>query len=80
MTRLCCFYTRLDPRAEAALIRYAPLAGLDIEWVETPGLGTAYAEELERRWTGEDDLIVVEQDKEIFPATLQDIASCFNLW
>jgi hypothetical protein len=80
MTRLCCFYTNLDPRAEDALKRFAPQAGLDIEWVETPGPGMVYADELEKRWTGEDDLIVVEQDKEIHAGTLPSIMTCANYW
>lgn len=74
--RLACFYTNLDPRVSEALRKYAPL---DIEWVETPG-SLAYARELEKRWTGEDDLILVEQDKEIFPGTLPDIMACGELW
>lgn len=80
MTRLACFYTDLDPRVETSLRKYAPQAGLDVEWVETPGLGMSYADELKKRWTGESDLIVVEQDKEIFPATLPEIMSCPELW
>lgn len=80
MTRLACFYTNLDSRTKAALEKYAPAAGLDVEWAETPGPGMAYAGELEKRWTGEEDLILVEQDKEIFPSTLQEIASCAHPW
>jgi hypothetical protein len=80
MTVLACFYTKLDPRAEIALKRYAPEAGLEIEWVETPGTGSDYADAMKRYWTGDDDLIIVEQDKEIFPATLPSLKTCQNLW
>lgn len=79
MTRLTCFYTELDPRTRTALERYAPQSGLSVEWVETPG-DQAYAKLLEERWTGEEDLILVEQDKEIFPGTLPNLMYCDQLW
>lgn len=86
MTRLACFYTNLDPRVRSALKRHAPHTGLDVEWVETPGPDTGegatdvYARELEKRWTGEEDLIVVEQDKEIFASTLPELLACGAPW
>lgn len=80
MTVLACFYTKLDPRAEVALKKYAPEAGLEIEWVETPGTGMDYAEAMIKYWTGEEDLIIIEQDKEIFPDTLPSLKTCPNLW
>jgi hypothetical protein len=80
VAHLVCFYTKLDPRAEAALKLFAPDVGLEIEWVETPDPGMSYANELEARWTGEDDLILIEQDKEIFSNTLPSLMTCSNLW
>lgn len=80
MTRLACFYTELDPRVRTALERYAPQAGLAVEWVETPGAGQAYGDALEKLWTGEDDLVLVEQDKEIYPGTLPELAGCGEPW
>lgn len=86
MARLACFYGKLDPRVQQALERYAPQAGLEVEWVETPGpdrgegATDVYARELEKRWTGEDDLILVEQDKEIFADTLPDLLGCAEPW
>lgn len=83
MARLAVFYRYLDPRAEAALRKYAPLP---VEWVETPGpdMGPGatdfYARELERRWGGEDELVLVEQDKEIGPGTIEDMLGCSELW
>lgn len=79
MTRLACFYTDLDPRAKTALEAYAPASGLSVEWVETPG-DQAYAKLLDERWTGEEDLILVEQDKEIYPGTLPNLMYCDQLW
>jgi hypothetical protein len=87
VTRLACLHggtyparTTLDPRVRAALELYAPLAGLETEWADTSASLQAYADELERRWDGGQDLIVVEQDKEIFPGTLPDLLGCGELW
>lgn len=86
MTQLACFYRTLDPRVRAALVKHAPMSGLEVEWVETPGpdsgndAGDFYARELEKRWHGEEDLIVVEQDKEIFADTLPALTSCAAPW
>lgn len=81
--RVICFYGHLDPRTEAALRKYSPVP---VDWVETPGpdMGDEatdiYARELEKRWGGDDDLMLVEQDKEIGPGTLQDMEGCPELW
>lgn len=81
--RVACFYRTLDPRAEAALRNYSPVP---VDWVETPGpdIGPEakdfYARELEKRWDGTDDLMLVEQDKEIGPNTLRDMDGCPELW
>lgn len=80
MTRLACFHTSLDPRTRESLERYAPQVGLDVEWVRTQGDDGVYAAELEKRWTGEDDLILIEHDKEIFPDTLPSLLACPELW
>ena len=87
MTRLVCLYgathpapATLDPRVRAALELYAPLAGLETEWADTSSSLQAYADELEKRWAGEEDLILVEQDKEIFLGTLPDMLDCDQPW
>jgi hypothetical protein len=80
MTRLACFYNHLDPRTEAALQRFAPQAGLTVEWVDTSGSLQVYADELARRWQGTEDLILVEQDKEIHGSCLPEMLGCAELW
>jgi hypothetical protein len=81
MARLCCFYNNLDPRVEAALNKYAPLNGLEVEWVDTNDPeNQKYADELEKRWTGEEDLILVEQDKEIHTTVLPSLLTCDSPW
>lgn len=87
MTRLVCLYggtypapATLDPRTERALRTYAPQYGLEVEWVDTSENLQVYADELEKRWTGEEDLIVVEQDKEIHPSCLPTLLECDQWW
>jgi len=82
--RVACFYgDNLDPRTEAALRAYSPVP---VDWVHTPGPDRGdqatdiYARELEKRWGGNDDLMLVEQDKEIGPGTLEDMEGCPELW
>lgn len=87
MTRLVCMYgatypaeATLDPRVQAALDRCAPAAGLETEWIDTHGSQQIYADEMEKRWHGTEDLIIVEQDKEPFPGQLEAMAGCPEPW
>jgi hypothetical protein len=75
-----CVYNELDPRTETSLKRFAPASGLEVEWVTTSGSPQAYGAELEKRWGGGEDLIVVEHDKEIYSDTLPSLMSCGWLW
>ena len=70
----------LDPRVKAALEKYAPAAGLEVEWIDTSPDLQVYADEMEKRWGGAEDLIIVEQDKEPFPGQLQALLGCPELW
>jgi hypothetical protein len=70
----------LDPRVKTALEKYAPQAGLEVEWIDTSADLQIYADEMEKRWDGIEDLIIVEQDKEIFAETLPSMLSCSELW
>lgn len=75
--RVVCFYTELHPKTLESLTAYAPNA----ELVETPkGDPYAYVRELESRWTGDEDLVVVEHDKEITADTLPTFESCRLPW
>ena len=87
MTRLVCMYgatyparATLDPRVKTALERLAPAAGLETEWVDTEGDLQIYADEMEKRWLGTEDLIIVEQDKEPFPGQLESMIGCPEPW
>jgi hypothetical protein len=72
--------TGLDPRVKTALEKYAPQAGLEVEWIDTAPDLQIYADEMEKRWNGTEDLIIVEQDKEIFPETLPSLMACSEPW
>lgn len=85
MARLVCMYgadngDTLDPRVRAALERYAPEAGLETEWVDTSGSLQVYADEMEKRWLGTEDLILVEQDKEVHASCFPSMMACGELW
>lgn len=70
----------LDPRVRAALEKYAPLAGLEVEWIDTTASFQIYADEMEKRWNQGEDLIIVEQDKEIHASCLPVLMSCDEPW
>jgi hypothetical protein len=87
MARLVCMYggtyparSCLDPRTEAALNKYAAEVGLGVEWVDTTDNFQTYADEMEKRWHGEEDLIIVEQDKEVHSLCLPSFLTCSGLW
>lgn len=75
MRVICCYSSRIHPKAEKALEKYAPQA----ELVHTPGL-YGYNEAIAERWTGTDDLVVIEQDKEITAEVLPSFAACGLFW
>ena len=51
-----------------------------MEWIDTAPSLQIYADELEKRWQGTEDLIVAEQDKEIFPGQLEAMLGCGEPW
>lgn len=81
MARLCFFHCQQPvARCAHAVQRYAAEAGLDVEWVDTSASQLAYSDELSRRWTGDDDLILVEQDKELHALCLPTLLHCPQPW
>lgn len=88
MARLVCMYggtypeeaAGLDPRVKAALARWAPSAGLEVEWVNTHDDLQVYADEMEKRWDGTEDLIIVEQDKEPHGECFPSMLACDAPW
>lgn len=87
MARLLCMYgatypapATLDLRVRVSLEKYAPQAGLEIEWINTQPDLQIYADELEKRWTGDEDIIIVEQDKEVHASCFPSMLACDQLW
>lgn len=76
MMRIRVFYCDLEPRCAAALERFAPGA----VYVDTSASLRSYGEELEKLWTGEDDLVLIEQDKEITGDVLPQFSACSEPW
>ena len=61
-----------------ALTKYTPLGSL--EMVETGYDVSAYWWELRRRWSGEDDLMIVEQDNVIDAEVVPSFQECMEPW
>jgi hypothetical protein len=80
VTRLLCMYNDLDPRVAAALDKYAYPNGLVTEWIDTSESLQTYAEELGKRWNQGDDIILVEQDKELTEEMIPSLMACDELW
>lgn len=74
--RVLCCYTKLHPAAAEALAEYAP----DAELVDVSASTFAYWHAIRERWTGEDDLVIVEQDNEIHAGVLPSFAGCAEPW
>jgi hypothetical protein len=76
--RVLACYTKdgFHPEAEKALRAYAPMA----ELVDVTGDDFAYWREIRARWAGEEDLILVEQDVEIVPGGVGEMAACEHDW
>lgn len=74
--RVLCCQVSPHPDAMAALERYAPQAELP----DVRGDNYAYWREIAARWTGESDLIIIEQDIEIGPDTVRELEECNQDW
>ena len=72
---LCCTATP-HPDAMDALARYA--AGAEL--IDVSGDNYAYWREIRSRWTGERDLVIIEQDIEISSDTVASLEQCDQDW
>ena len=66
----------LYPSARRALAQYAP----DAELVDVSGDDYGYWEQIRGRWTGETDLLLVEQDVELTDQVMPQLGECASLW
>lgn len=80
MKVLCCYAGRanLHPRTARGLRLNCPPAWL--EMIDTSGSPTDYWDALKEHWTGEDDLVVIEQDIEIHEEVLPSFIKCRQPW
>lgn len=78
MTHVLCAYVDLHPETERALRKYVPAQLLSL--VDVSGRDNGYYEEIAKRWTGKESLIVVEHDIEIQVDTVSSFNQCFDSW
>jgi hypothetical protein len=74
--RVIYCYVKAEPHSEFALRKHAPRAKM----VDTSGSIYAYNDAIASYWNGKEDLVVVEQDKEITGKTLPSFAKCKKPW
>lgn len=74
--RVIYCYIEQEVHSLWALRKYAPKA----ELVDTSGSIWAYNEAIEKYWNGKEDLVVIEQDKEITHQVLPSFAKCKKPW
>ncbi len=74
--RVLCCTVQPHPAAVGALVAYAPQADV----VDVTGDNYAYWREIRRRWAGEQDLVIIEQDIEIGPDTVATLQDCDQDW
>lgn len=74
--RVLCCYAALYDQTREALAKYAP----DAELVDVSGDDYAYWRAICERWTGEDDLLIVEQDIEIHDQVIPEMRACDRDW
>jgi len=74
--RILCCYADLYDATRDALEKYAP----GTEFVDVSGDDRAYWRAICERWTGEDDLLIVEQDIEIHDTVIPQMVACTEPW
>ena len=74
--RVIAPYNKREKRSQRALEKYAPTA----TWIDTSSSIYAYGEAVASYWTGEDDLVVIESDKEITAEVIPSFALCDSYW
>lgn len=71
-----CAYTDLHPAARSALLEYAP----EVRFVDVTDNEFGYRDAIAARWTGVEDLLLVEHDIEIHKNVFRSLGSCANPW
>lgn len=76
MNIIFCYVNVPVASAGDAIRKYAPNA----EWIDTSGTIYDYNEAIASHWTGKDDLLVIEGDKEIHAEVIPSMGACNELW
>ncbi len=74
--RIICCFTKLHPSTFITVKKYAPTA----EFVCTAGNDYTYRDVIREYWTGESDLITIEQDNVITPKVVKSFTRCRKPW
>ncbi len=74
--RILVPYVSMHPKAMDALPHYDPR----LRFAYTGRQPTDYWHAVRKYWTGERDLVIIEQDNEIHPEVLPSFESCPKLW
>jgi hypothetical protein len=69
-------YCETNPHSEFAIRKFAPRA----EWINTSGSIYDYNYAIQDHWTGKEDLVVIEGDKEITHEVLPSFTKCKKPW
>jgi hypothetical protein len=75
--RVVCFYNNLDPRVAASIRRWVHYP---VEYIDTSASLKVYGQELDKRWTGKQDLVIIEQDKEVHAQVMPTFEACQEPW
>lgn len=74
--RILCCYANLHPATAQAVEDFAPTA----EFVDVSGNSLAYWQAIKSRWTGEQDLVIIEQDIAITADVIPTFERCNDNW
>lgn len=74
--KIICCYRSMEERSAIALAKYAP----ETEMINTSSSIYDYPNAVAERWTGEEDLVVIEEDKEITAEVIPAFKGCNHLW
>lgn len=76
--KIRCFHSKsLHPKTVEALSKYAP----DVKFIYTePEDDYSYWREIKKQWTGEDDLLIIEQGEMIHESVIPQFESCPMPW
>lgn len=71
-----CFYNKLYPQAAEALNKFAP----ECVYEDTSATPSSYWQALRKYLTGDEDVIVIEQDIEITEEVIPSFSACKEIW